>query len=90
MGVKVHSEFQMPVFDLAVTEPSYEKNNNLDFRPGLLQTSLYNFRCRIETRNFEFKKKWYCTILLAITKALISCAITALLICVIVFAYADC
>ena len=36
------------------------------------------------------RKKWDCAICAAKTKALISCAVTAQLICVFVFAYADC
>ena len=38
----------------------------------------------------RFKKKRKCTIRVAKTKALISFAVTAKLICVFVFAYADC
>ena len=37
-----------------------------------------------------YKKKRKCTIRVAKTKALISFAVTAKLICVFVFAYADC
>ena len=40
--------------------------------------------------NFGFRKKRYCTIRVAKTKALISFAVTAKLICAFVFAYADC
>ena len=40
--------------------------------------------------NFVFRKKRYYTIQVAKTKALISFAVTAKLICVFVFAYADC
>ena len=40
--------------------------------------------------NFGFKKKRNCTIRVAKTKALISFAVTAKLICVFIFAYADC
>ena len=39
-------------------------------------------------RNFGFKKKYYCNIRGAKTKALISCAVTAQLICAFVFAKA--
>ena len=46
-------------------------------------------RC-LETGNFGFNKKRNCTIRVAKTKALISFAVTAKLICVFVFAYADC
>ena len=40
--------------------------------------------------NFVFYLKRGCTICVAKTKALISFAVTAKLICVFVFAYADC
>ena len=40
--------------------------------------------------NFRFKKKRKCTIRVAKTKALISFAVTAKLICAFVFAKADC
>ena len=40
--------------------------------------------------NFRFKKKKDCTIHAAKTKALISCAVTAQLICGFVFAYVNC
>ena len=40
--------------------------------------------------NFGFRKERDCTIKVAKTKALISFAVTAKLICVFVFAYADC
>ena len=43
-----------------------------------------------ETPPFGFKKKRICTICVAKTKALSSCAVTAQLICAFVFAYADC
>ena len=41
-------------------------------------------------RGLKFKKKRQCSIHVAKTKALISFAVTAKLICVFVFAYADC
>ena len=44
----------------------------------------------LEACNFGFKKKRKCTIHVAKTKVLISFAVTAKLICVFVFAYADC
>ena len=44
----------------------------------------------LEAGNFEFRKKRNCTIRVAKTKALISFAVTAKLICAFVFAYADC
>ena len=39
---------------------------------------------------FGFKKKRDCTVTVAKTKVLISCAVTAQLICAFVFAYAYC
>ena len=65
-----------------------EKTNNLGFRPGLTQTGLYSHRSRIEASNFGYKKKRKYTIRVAKTKALISFAVTAKLICGFVFAYA--
>ena len=57
-------------------------------RPGPTQTGLYNNRRWLEAGNFVFRKKRDCTIYVAKTKALISFAVTAKLICVFVFAYA--
>ena len=71
-------------------EPVHEKTNNLGFRPGPTQTGLYNHRRWLEAGNFGFKKKRKCTIRVAKTKALISFAVTAKLICVFVFAHANC
>ena len=51
---------------------------------------MYSHRSRLEALNFGFKNKRKCTIRVAKTKALISFAVTAKLICVFVFAYADC
>ena len=31
-----------------IIEPMHEKNNNLGFRPGLIQTSLYSHSRRLE------------------------------------------
>ena len=53
------------------------------------QIRLYTHRSRLEARN-GLKKKSKCTIRVAKTKTLISFVITAKLICVFVFAYADC
>ena len=69
-------------------EPSRVKTNNLGFRPGLTQTRLH--RRWLEALNFLFMKKNKCTIHVAKTKMLISCAVTAQLICIFVFAYAGC
>ena len=55
-------------------EPMREKTNKLGFRPGLIQTELYKYRRWLEACNFGFKKKRDCTIHVAKTKALISCA----------------
>ena len=70
-------------------EPVYEKTNNLGFRPGLTQTGLYNQRRWLGAGNFGFRKKKNCTISVAKTKAMISFAVTAKLVCAFVFAYAD-
>ena len=43
-----------------------------------------------QARSFGFRKKRKCTIRVAKTKVRISFAVTAKLICAIVFAYADC
>ena len=44
-------------------------------------------RRRLEASNFGLKQKRHCTIHEVKTKALISCAVTAQLICVFVFPY---
>ena len=54
---------------------------------------MYKHRRRLKAGNFRFRKKKNCTIPdipVAKTKALISFAITAKLICAFGFAYADC
>ena len=51
---------------------------------------LYSHRRRLEAGNFGFRKKSNCTICVAKTKALISFAVTAKLICAFVFSYVDC
>ena len=71
-------------------EPRREKTNNLGFRTGPTQTELYKHRRWLEAGNFGFSKQRNCTKCLAKTKALISFEVTAKLICVFVFAYADC
>ena len=71
-----------------LNEPHYEKTGLPEFRPGPTQTGLYSHRRWLETRNFVFRKERDCTIRVAKTKALISFAVTAKLICVFVFAYA--
>ena len=71
-------------------DPVHEKTNNLGVLPGPTQTSLYSHRSRLEVRNFGFKKKSDCTMCMGKSKALISFAVTAKLICAFVFAYEDC
>ena len=77
--------------DLNLTyEPRREKTGLQGWRPGLTQTELYKYRRWIEVGKFGFRKKRNYTIRVAKTKALISFAVTANLICAFVFAYADC
>ena len=52
-------------------------------------TNRFKHRRWLEAEKFGFRKKRNCTIRVAKTKALISFAVTAKLICVFVFAYAD-
>ena len=59
------------------------------FRAGLTQTDLYSHRSRLEAGNIRFKKKRNCTIHVVKTKALISFAVTAKLICAFVLALAN-
>ena len=66
------------------------ENQQCGFWPGLTQTRLYSHWRWLESGHFVFRKKRYCTVQVAKTKALISFAVTAKLICVFVFAYADC
>ena len=62
------------------------ENRSSEFRPGLTHIDLYSHRIRQKARNFGFKKKRDCTIHVAKTKAVISYAVTAQLICAFVFA----
>ena len=78
----------MQILDLVKYEPRRKKTGLQGFGPGLTQTSLYSFRKRLEAQNLGFKKKRNFTISIVKTKALISCAVTAQLICAVVFAYA--
>ena len=71
-------------------EPLHEKTNNLGFRPDPKLTGLYSHRISLVALNFGFRKKRNCTIRIAKTKALMSCAAAAQMICAFVFAYADC
>ena len=57
-------------------EPRCEKTGLQGFRPGLTQTGLCSYRRQLEAWNFAFRKKRD-----AKTKALVSCAVTAQLIC---------
>ena len=72
-----------------------EKKQQFGFRLGPTQTGLYSHRRWLEAGNVGFRKKRNCTICDAKTKALISFAVTAKLICAtaklicaFVFAYA--
>ena len=69
-------------------EPRSEKTGLWGFRPGPTQTRLYSHRRWLEALNFGFRKKRDCTIYVVKTKALISFAVTAKLICLFVFAFA--
>ena len=71
-----------------IYEPRSEKTGPRGFPTGPTQTGQYNYRRCLEILNFGFRKKRDCTIRVAKTKALISFAVTAKLICVFVFAYA--
>ena len=83
-----HWSFPMVRISHVTFEPRREKTGLRDFRPGLTETGLYSHRRWLETWNFGFGKQRDCTIQVAKTKALISFAVTAKLICVFVFAYA--
>ena len=69
-------------------EPRREKTCLPGFQPGPTQTGLYTRRRWLEAGNFGFRKIRECTICVAKTKVLISCAVTAQQICAFVFAYA--
>ena len=85
----VYSSVQEQHIELSIrNEPRCEKTGLRGFRPGPTQTRLYSHRRWLEAGNFEFRKKRDYTIRVAKTKALISFAVTAKLICVFVFAYA--
>ena len=72
-----------------LTEPRQENNWHLGFRLGPTQTGLYIHRRRSESGKFGIGKQRDCTNYVAKTKELISCAVTAQLICAFVFAYAN-
>ena len=69
---------------------THEKNQQCGFRTGPTQTELYKHRRWLEAGNFGFRKSRNYIIHVAKTKALISYAVTAKLICASVFAYANC
>ena len=62
-----------------------EKTNNL----GSDQVR-HKPACTVTAGNFRFKKKRHCTIRGVKAKVLVSCAVTAQLICTFGFAYANC
>ena len=65
-------------------------NQHCGFRTGPTQTGLYKHRRWLEAGNFGFRKKRNYTIRESKTKALISFAVTAKLICAFVYAYGKC
>ena len=69
-------------------EPWHEKTSLWGFHPCATQIGKCSHRSRLEAWNFGYKWMIYCTIRVPKTKALISCAVTAQLICAFVFAYA--
>ena len=77
-----------PIYFRGQCGPRYKKTGLRGFRQDPTQTGLYSHRRRLEAGNFGFRKKRDCTIRVGKTKALISFAVTAKLICVFVFAYA--
>ena len=80
-----------PIINLVLHLPNMprrEKDGLRGFRPGPTQTRLYIHRIWLEAGNFIFRKNRNCTIYEAKTKVLVSCAVTAQLICDFVFAYA--
>ena len=68
-----------------VYEPRREKTRLRGFQPGSTHTGPYILRKSLEASNSGFRKKRNCTIRVAKTKVLISCAVTAQLICAFVF-----
>ena len=81
VGLSLYLSRLSPLGFLMMTfEPSHEKTNNLGFQRSRTQTSQHSHRSRLKAWNFRFRKKRGCTICVAKTKALISCAVTASLI----------
>ena len=71
---------------LSVRKPTiWVENQQFGFQQGLTQTGLYSHKRFLEAGNFGLRKKRNCTIRVAKTKALISFAVTAKLICAFVF-----
>ena len=70
-----------------IFEPHSEKTRLRGFQPGPTLTGLCSHRTWLKTWNFVFRKQRNFTSYVAKTKALISFAVTAKLICVFVFAY---
>ena len=68
-------------------EPHHEKTWFQGFQPGPTQTRLYRHRRWLKAQNFGFIKKRDNATYVSKTKALISCAGTAQLICALVFVY---
>ena len=73
---------------MSAFEPRREKTGLRGFRPNPTQTGLHSHRTGQEACNFGNMERKKRTIRVAKTKALISCAVTAQLICGFVFAHA--
>ena len=58
----------------SVTKIIFEPTNEKP-KPGPIQIDLYSNRRKLEAGNFEYKKRRNCTMRVAKTKALISCAV---------------
>ena len=83
---------KMTLQDLAqnIKWASHEITNNLCFPPGPTQTDLYSHTNMLREGKFlDLSRRWI-VVFAAKTKMLISCAVTAQLICVFVFAYVGC
>ena len=69
-------------------ELRHEKTCLRGFLPSLTQIGLYSHKRWLDAWNFGFRKWRDCTIYVAKTKVLISCAVNAQLVWVFVFTYA--
>ena len=69
----------------SIIEPPRGKTNNV-----VCEQVRHKLACTVTEADWKLKKKRQCTICVAKTKALISFAVTAKLICAFVFANADC